>query len=120
MILLAIHTMRKRGLTLAEVVKQGRYQVTRRGPPPPPKKNESTWDSKPGFGGEYGSMRSNTVTPPPVAALVRSGSNSSQRPLMALNRSERCVTSSRLPDLYARDIAFIRPLVVSFPYALHI
>lgn len=93
MILLAIRTMRKRGLTLAEAVKHGKYQVTRRGPPPPPPKaNGAAWDNKPSYSVQYGSMRNDTVTPPPPAAsLARSGSSSSQRPLMALNRSERYV-----------------------------
>jgi hypothetical protein len=95
MILLAVHTMRKRGLTLAEAIKQGKYQVTRRGPPPPPKKHQADWDRKPAYNDEHATMRNGTVTPPPAAAsLGRSGSVSSQRPLMALNRSARYVRRS--------------------------
>ncbi|KAF2649275.1 hypothetical protein K491DRAFT_611181 [Lophiostoma macrostomum CBS 122681] len=88
MLLLAIHTMRKRGLTLREAVQQGRYQVTRRGPPPPPPKSRR-WDGKTESNADYGSMRAATVTPPPRAmSITRSASSSSQRPLMALQRSE--------------------------------
>ncbi|KAF2468792.1 uncharacterized protein BDR25DRAFT_315765 [Lindgomyces ingoldianus] len=78
-VILAIHTMRKRGLTFAEAVKQGKYQVTRRGPPPPPKRS-ARWD-KPMYSNDYGSMRSNAVTAP-EPTLARTGSNSSQRPLL--------------------------------------
>lgn len=89
MIILAIHTMRKRGLTFKEAVKQGKYQVTRRGPPPPPPK-AAGWDNKPTYSNDYGSLRNDTVTPPQRAmSITRSGSTSSQRPLMALQRSER-------------------------------
>ncbi|KAF2440161.1 hypothetical protein P171DRAFT_119229 [Karstenula rhodostoma CBS 690.94] len=86
MIVLAIYTMRKRGLSLTQAIKQGKYQVTRRGPPPPPKYQPS-WDAKQSFSNDYGSLRRNTVTPP-QAAMARSGSFSSQRPLMALGRSD--------------------------------
>ncbi|KAF2800181.1 hypothetical protein K505DRAFT_331874 [Melanomma pulvis-pyrius CBS 109.77] len=114
MILLAIHTMRKRGLTLAEAVKHGKYQVTRRGPPPPPPKaNGAAWDNKPPYSVQYGSMRNDAVTPPPPAAsLARSGSSSSQRPLMALNRSEsfnrqaiteRSVSPGTVPQSFLLD-----------------
>ncbi|KAL1596334.1 hypothetical protein SLS60_008979 [Paraconiothyrium brasiliense] len=86
MIVLAIYTMRKRGLTLAQAIKQGKHQVTRRGPPPPPK-FQGDWDAKQSFSNEYGALRNNTVTPP-QAAMARSGSFSSQRPPMALGRSD--------------------------------
>ncbi|KAF2111491.1 hypothetical protein BDV96DRAFT_183992 [Lophiotrema nucula] len=104
MVLLAIHTMRKRGLTLAEAVKHGRYQVTRRGPPPPPK--GSTRD-KQAFDDNYGSMRNNSVLPP-QPAVARSGSFSSQRPLMAPQRNtsfrtERSVSPHTVPQSFLLD-----------------
>ncbi|KAF2264771.1 hypothetical protein CC78DRAFT_219676 [Lojkania enalia] len=106
MVILGIHTMRKRGLTFAEAVKQGRYQVTRRGPPPPPPKR-ATWD-KPSQNADYGSMRNDSVTAPePVVA--RSGSFSSQRPLVApqrnpsLNRTERSVSPGTLGQSFLLD-----------------
>src|SRR5689334_1955696 len=87
MVLLAIHTMRKRGLTLAEAIKYGKQQVTRRGPPPPPK---VAHDKASTYSSDYGSMRKNSIpAPEPVAA--RSGSISSQRPLMAPQRNQRYV-----------------------------
>lgn len=90
MVILAIHTMRKRGLTLAEAVKQGKYQVTRRGPPPPPKGSSR---DKSAYNLDYGSTNSKFIaTPEP--AMARSGSVSSQRPLMAPQRQLRYVFSS--------------------------
>ncbi|KAF9732443.1 hypothetical protein PMIN02_009677 [Paraphaeosphaeria minitans] len=86
MIVLAIYTMRKRGLTLAQAIKQGKHQVTRRGPPPPPK-SQPSWDAKQSFSNDYGALRKNTVTPP-QAALSRSGSPSSQTGPIALGRSD--------------------------------
>lgn len=97
MIVLAIYTMRKRGLTLAQAIKQGRHQVTRRGPPPPPK-YQASWDAKQSFSNEFGALRNNTVTPP-QAAMARSGSFASQRPPMALGRSDRCVPWHNYPIL---------------------
>lgn len=89
MIVLAIYTMRKRGLTLAQAIKQGKNQVTRRGPPPPPK-FQRDWDAKQSFSNEYGTLRSNTVTPP-QAAMARSGSFSSQRLPVGHGRNDRYV-----------------------------
>ncbi|ORY17174.1 hypothetical protein BCR34DRAFT_597254 [Clohesyomyces aquaticus] len=80
MVMLAIHTMRKRGMSFKEAVKHGKYQVTRRGPPPPPKRAPG-WN-KPAYSTSYGSMTGTTVTAP-QATLARTGSNSSSRPLMA-------------------------------------
>ncbi|KAF2636281.1 hypothetical protein P280DRAFT_154779 [Massarina eburnea CBS 473.64] len=85
MIILGIHTMRKRGLTLAEALRAGRYQVTHGGPPPPPKYQTEYRDTK--HSNDYGSLRNQSVTPP-QPAMARSSSNSSQRPLMALERSD--------------------------------
>ncbi|KAJ4299677.1 hypothetical protein N0V90_004923 [Kalmusia sp. IMI 367209] len=106
MILLAIYTMRKRGLTLAQVLKQSKHQVTRRGPPPPPK-FEGDWDAKQSFSSDYGSLRNNTVTPP-QAAMARSGSFTSQRPTMALNRSESFnLQAQRKPSADTHGTSFL-------------
>lgn len=82
MIALAIYTMRKRGLTLSQALKQGKYQVTRRGPPPPPKKAGNGWDTKQTIDSQIAL---------PQFAMARSGSKSSQRPLLDLKRSDRHV-----------------------------
>jgi hypothetical protein len=95
MIILAIHTMRKRGLTLREAVTHGKNRVTRRGGPPTPPKSKMWEKQESTFTTDYGSMRNDTVTPPQRAmSIERSGSTSSQRPLMALQRSERYVQFS--------------------------
>ncbi|KAF2004186.1 hypothetical protein P154DRAFT_572222 [Amniculicola lignicola CBS 123094] len=105
MILLALHTMRKRGISLKEAVKHGRNQVLGRGPQPPPKSVESGWD-KPKNGNDYGAMREETITPPP-AAIARNGSTSSQRPLMGLDRSasfnNRSAPSPDVPQSFLLD-----------------
>lgn len=90
MVILGIHTMRKRGLTFAEALKAGRYQVTHGGPPPPPKQDPPTnfWpDAKKQDMSDYGSLRNQSVTPP-QAAMARSGSIKSQKPLASLDRSD--------------------------------
>ncbi|PVI05344.1 hypothetical protein DM02DRAFT_97146 [Periconia macrospinosa] len=90
MVILGIHTMRKRGLTLGQALKAGRYQVTHGGPPPPPKQPTPTtfWpDVKKQDMSDYGSLRSQSVTPP-QAAVARSGSIKSQKPLAPLDRSD--------------------------------
>ncbi|KAF1960928.1 hypothetical protein CC80DRAFT_267514 [Byssothecium circinans] len=84
MIILGIHTMRKRGLTFAEALRAGRYQVTHGGPPPPPKYQNEYRDTK---STNYGSLRGQSVTPP-QPAIARSGSMSSQKPLITLERSD--------------------------------
>jgi hypothetical protein len=89
MVLLAIHTMRKRGLTLAEAIKYGKHQVIRRGPPPPPKVPR---DKVSTYSSDYGSMRKDTI-PAPLPVAARSGSFSSQRPLMDAQRNPRYVLS---------------------------
>lgn len=120
MIILAVYTMRKRGLTLAEAVKHGKYHVTRRGaPPPPPKKLQSNWDQKQDYvDSGYGSMRNDAVTAPQAAAsLGRSGSNSSQRPLMALERSDRYV--SLISSQSAEDSKYGRDYPSALQLCLH-
>lgn len=80
MIFLAIHTMRKRGITFAEALKQGKSQFMGR-PPPPPKR---------AYSDSYGSTHNDMLKIPPPAA-ARSGSFSSQGAL--LQRNDRYVLS---------------------------
>lgn len=90
MVILGIHTMRKRGLTFSQALRAGRYQVTHGGPPPPPKRESPTtfWpDAKKQDMSDYGSVRNQSVTPP-QAAMARSGSMRSQKPLAPLDRSD--------------------------------
>lgn len=90
MIILALYTMRKRGLTIKDVIQHGKNQV-RRGPPPPPKYG---MDKKQPYDDEYTYARKNSVYPPlPAAINSRSGSLSTQTPLQALGRSDRYVNS---------------------------
>ncbi|PSN66358.1 hypothetical protein BS50DRAFT_635490 [Corynespora cassiicola Philippines] len=98
MVILAIYTMRKRGLSFSELLSSGKISAARRAPPPPPKRAFSSWDQKSGFSSDYGSMKNDNDMPPqPAAAISRSGSLNSQRPL-ALERSDsftRTVTVER-------------------------
>lgn len=85
MIILALYTMRKRGLSFTDVIQHGKYRM-RRGPPPPPSKYPM--DHKQYFD-EYACPQQNSVYPPQRAAsLRRSSSSRSQRPLQALGRSD--------------------------------
>lgn len=102
MIVLAIYTMRKRGITLAQAFKQGRHQVTGRGPPPPPK-YQPNWDAKQSFNNDYGSLRQNTITPP-QAAMARSASLKSQRPPLTLDRSDRYVFTPTAANCLTRRL----------------
>jgi hypothetical protein len=77
--------MRKRGLTLAQALRAGRYQVTHGGPPPPPKYQNEYRDMK--QASDYGSMRSQSI-PAPQPAMINSGSISSQRPAVAPERND--------------------------------
>jgi hypothetical protein len=83
MIIMAVYTMRKRGLTLSEAVRHGRNQMTRRGPPPPPKTYQSDLDSKM----DYSSQGGSTIAPL-QPTMARSASYRSQKPLMALERND--------------------------------
>ncbi|KAF2848162.1 hypothetical protein T440DRAFT_178240 [Plenodomus tracheiphilus IPT5] len=86
MIVLALYTMRKRGLSFSDVIQQGKNHV-RRGPPPPPSKYGM--DQKQYYDDEYGRARQNSIYPPKRAAsLTRSSSSRSQRPLQSLGRSD--------------------------------
>ncbi|KAF2873713.1 hypothetical protein BDV95DRAFT_489355, partial [Massariosphaeria phaeospora] len=90
MIIFAIYTMRKRNLSFTEVVLHAKRQFARRArPAAPPKQTESTWDTKPSYDENYGYMQDGRVAhPQATAAVARSGSSSSQRPLTALQRSD--------------------------------
>ena len=87
MIILALYTMRKRGLTFSDVIKNGKNTVRRRGggPPPPPKYG---MDYKQSHDDDY--MAAGKDGYPQRAAIAsRSGSLSTQTPLQPLGRSER-------------------------------
>ncbi len=86
MVVLAIYTMRRRGLSFADVLRQGRNQVTRHGGDSASKYD---WDNKQNIEQRY-SVRNDAVFPPPPAAMVsRSGSLSSQTRVQRLGRSDR-------------------------------
>lgn len=86
MIVLALYTMRKRGLSISDVVKQGKHHL-RRGPPPPPLKYNP--DSKLPFENEnFYSQNGSVYAPQPAANVARSGSLSTQTPLQNLGRSD--------------------------------
>lgn len=85
MIILALYTMRKRGLSFKDVLQHGKNQV-RRSPPPPPKYG---LDNKQRFDDEYSYARKNSIPPPQLAAInVRSNSLSMRAPLQNLGRSD--------------------------------
>jgi hypothetical protein len=89
MIILGLYTMRKRGLSFADVINNGKDTVRRhRRPPPPPSKYGM--DSKKMHADEY-SYPTKEIYPPRMAAgSSRSGSLSTQTPLQPLGRSDRC------------------------------
>ncbi|KAF2031162.1 hypothetical protein EK21DRAFT_88299 [Setomelanomma holmii] len=81
MIILALYTMRKRGLTIRDVIMKGKDSMRRRGAPPPPPKY--AMDNKQAYNDDY------NVYPPRTAAVSsRSGSLSTQTPLQPLGRSD--------------------------------
>ncbi|KAF1828476.1 hypothetical protein BDW02DRAFT_238953 [Decorospora gaudefroyi] len=79
MVVLAFYTMRKRGLSLADVIKQGKQQI-RRGPPPPPSKYGMEKKQSFDDGFTYGSTNPISA-PPPAAITARAASPSTQIPL---------------------------------------
>lgn len=88
MLILAFYTMRKRGLTIRDVMQRGKNHV-RRGPPTPPKYG---MDNKQAYEDNYAYARKNSVFPPlPAAINSRSNSLSTHRPLQPLARSDRYV-----------------------------
>jgi hypothetical protein len=89
MVVLAIYTMRKRGLSLRDVVQQGKQQFNNRGPPPSSLSSRYGQDKKYAFDDERGYGMNDSINPPrPAAMPVRSSSQSSQKRLQALGRSD--------------------------------
>jgi hypothetical protein len=86
MVILALYHMRKRGLTLSDVIRDSKNSVRRRaGPPPPPKYG---MDKKQSYDDNW-SYSSKEIYPPGRAATgSRSGSLSTQKPLQAMGRSD--------------------------------
>ncbi|EDU48857.1 hypothetical protein PtrSN002B_002006 [Pyrenophora tritici-repentis] len=87
MLVLAIYTMRKRGLTIKDLLSSGRQQMHRGSPP----SHTSTYgqDTKRPYDDEYTyGMRDNVNAPQPAAISRRSGPMSSQKPLQDLERSD--------------------------------
>lgn len=85
MVVLAIYTMRRRGMSFSDVLRQGKKQVTRRGGDSGSKYD---WDNKQNIEQRY-SVRNDAVYPPPPAAMgSRSGSLSSQTRVQPLGRSD--------------------------------
>lgn len=87
MIILALYTMRKRGLTFKDVMQQGKNRMHRK-PVPPPKYG---MDNKQSYGNNSPYARTNLVQPQPATTSSRKGSLSSQAPLQPLARSDRYV-----------------------------
>ena len=87
MVVLAFYTMRRRGLSFSDVVRQGRNQITRRGGQGSGTRYD--WDNKQNLEQRY-SVRNDAVYPPPPAAVAaRSGSLSSQTRVQPLGRTDR-------------------------------
>jgi hypothetical protein len=85
MIVLALYTMRKRGLSFSDLISQSKQQM-RRGPPPPPKYSQ---DTKEQFDDESTYGKPDAIYAPPAAAInSRSSALSSQKRLQALARSD--------------------------------
>ncbi|KAH7083666.1 hypothetical protein FB567DRAFT_89177 [Paraphoma chrysanthemicola] len=85
MIILALYTMRKRGLTIKDVITKGKATMRRRGAPQPPPKYGM--DNKQAYDDEF--YAGKDVYPPRTAALSsRSGSLSTKTPLQPLGRSD--------------------------------
>jgi hypothetical protein len=86
MVVLAMYTMRKRGLTFKDVLQQGKQQL-RRGSPPPPQSRYGL--DKKNFDDEYTyGMNDSFNAPQPTVAPKRSSSLSSQKRLQPLGRSD--------------------------------
>jgi hypothetical protein len=85
MIILAFYTMRKRGLTISDVIQNSKASLRRRdGPPPPPKYD---MDTKRSFD-DYMYAGKDMYPPRQAATSTRSGSLSTQKPLQTLGRSD--------------------------------
>jgi hypothetical protein len=82
MVILAFYTMRKRGLTIKDVIRNGQDTLRNRGGPPPPPKYDM--DRKQSYDGY--------MYPPKQAAMsIRSGSLSTKTTLQPLGRSDTYV-----------------------------
>jgi hypothetical protein len=80
--------MRKRGLSFKDVIQQGKQQFNR-GPPPASMSSRYGQDKKYAFDDERGyGMHDSINAPRPAAMPMRSGSQSSQKRLQALGRSD--------------------------------
>ncbi|EMD87995.1 hypothetical protein COCC4DRAFT_42060 [Bipolaris maydis ATCC 48331] len=87
MVVLAIYTMRKRGLSMRDVVQQGKQQFHHG--PPPQLSSRYGQDKKYAFDDERGYGMNDRIDPPrPAAIPVRSSSTSSQKRLQPLGRSD--------------------------------
>jgi hypothetical protein len=89
MIVLAFYTMRRRGLSLGDILKQNKDQGARGGSSV--SASSYDWDRKQRLDDDYSSMRKEPVYPPPAVAHTRLGSLSSQSTLQTLDRSDRYV-----------------------------
>lgn len=94
MIILAYYTMRKRGLTLSDVIRDSKDTMRRRGGPPPPPKYGM--DKKQPYDDDWMYAGKDVYPPGRAATGSRSGSLSTQKPLQALGRSERYAKLARL------------------------
>jgi hypothetical protein len=88
MVILGLYTMRRRGMTISDVIRDAKDTLRRRGSPPPPPKYDM--DKKQGFD-DYVYAGRDVYPPRQAATSSRSGSLSTQKPLQPLGRSDRYV-----------------------------
>lgn len=93
MIILALYTMRRRGLTISDVIRNSKDTVRRRGGPPPPPSKYGL-DRKQSYHDDYMYIGKDVHHPRPAMKVARSGSLSTQTPLQPLGRSDRYVRSN--------------------------
>lgn len=89
MLVLGLYTMRKRGLSFADVIRKGKDSFRNRGTPPTPPKYDM--DKKQSYDDDYMYVGKDINPPRPAAAGSRSGSLSTQTPLHPLAQSNRYV-----------------------------
>jgi hypothetical protein len=86
MIILALYTMRKRGMTISDVIQNCKASLQRRGGPPPPPKYDM--DTKSGFD-DYMYAGKGVYPPRQAATSTRSGSlSSTTKPIQPIGRSD--------------------------------
>lgn len=86
MVVLALYTMRKRGLSFSDIFQRSKNQAYRARPPPPPKYG---FDNKRSFDDEYSYTKKSSIPPPQLAAIsTRSNSFSMRAPLQKIGRSD--------------------------------